>query len=61
MAVEEGRLKAVIGELKGIGITLTDIEKEVNMRNKWGKKQNASVDGYTTEELTSALSNWMRF
>jgi len=31
------------------------------MRNKWGKKQNASVDGYTTEELTSALSNWMRF
>ena len=61
VAIDEGRLKSIISELKGFGISLTDIEKEVNMRNKWGKMQNDALMPYTTEELASAVEKWMRF
>ncbi|MBE6760108.1 MAG: hypothetical protein E7554_08480 [Ruminococcaceae bacterium] len=61
MAIDDGRLKAVIGNLKGTGISLTDIEKEINLRNKWGKRQHPGMTDMTTEDLKSAMQNWMRF
>jgi len=61
MAIDDGRLKAVIGNLKGTGISLTDIEKEINLRNKWGKRQHPVMVEFTTEDLNSAIQNWMRF
>jgi len=61
MAIDDGRLKTVISALKGAGITLSDIEKEVNLRNKWGKRQHPVMVEFTTEDLNSAIQNWMRF
>lgn len=60
MAIDEARLKAIINDLKGKGVMLSDIEKEVNLRNKWGKKQNPAMIDFTTEEITSAAEKWMR-
>ena len=60
MAIDEARLKAIINDLKGKGVMLSDIEKEVNLRNKWGKKQNPAMMDFTTEEITSAAEKWMR-
>lgn len=61
MAIDDGRLRAVIGDLKRNGVTLSDIEKEVNLRNKWGKRQHRGMIDFTTEDLKSAIQNWMRF
>lgn len=61
MAIDDGRLKEVISGLKSAGITLSDIEKEVNLRNKWGKRQHPAMSGTTTEDLNAAIRNWMRF
>ena len=60
MAIDDNTLKAIIATLKGVGVTLTDIEKEVNLRNKWGKKSHPAMLDYTTEEITSAAEKWMR-
>ncbi len=61
MAIDEGRLRTVISSLKGTCISLSDIEKEVNLRNKWGKRQHPGMIDFTTEDLQSAIQNWMRF
>ena len=61
MAIDEGRLRAVIGDLKNKGVSLSDIEKEVNLRNKWGKRQHPGMIDFTTEDLKAAIQNWMRF
>jgi len=61
MAIDDGRLRSIISDLKGSGVSLSDIEKEVNLRNKWGKRQHPGMLGYTTEDLSAAIQNWMRF
>lgn len=61
MPVEDTRLRSIIENLKGLGVALSDIEKEVTLRNKWGKRQNSDMADLTTEELTEAVEKWLRF
>ncbi len=61
MAIDEGRLRTVISDLKSAGVSLSDIEKEVTLRNKWGKRQHPAMSAFTTEDLADAIMNWMRF
>ena len=61
MAIDDNRLKTIISDLKGMGVSLSDVEKEVNMRNKWGKMQNNSMRSYTTEDLSEAIKKWMQY
>ncbi len=61
MAIDNGRIRTVISGLKHAGISLTDIEKEVNLRNKWGKRQHPAMVDLTTEDLSAAIQNWMNF
>ncbi len=58
MAIDDSRLRAIISDLKGAGVSLSDLEKEINLRNKWGRMQNDNMRSYTTEELTAAAAKW---
>lgn len=60
MAIDESRLRMIIADLKSFGLALSDVEREVTLRNKWGKRQNADMTQYTTEELTEAAERWLR-
>ncbi len=56
MAIDNGRASAIAADLKSKGVTPADIEKEINLRNKWGRMQNDSMRAYTTEELAAAAA-----
>lgn len=56
MAIDTGRASAIAADPKNKGVTQADIEKEINLRNKWGRMQNDSMRAYTTEELAAAAS-----
>ena len=54
-------IRALLAALKGSGVTLSELEKEVQCRNKWGKMQNQKMTGYTTVQLSIALENWLKY
>lgn len=58
---DDARIRAVVTNLKNLGLHLNDLEKEITLRNKWGKRQNPSMVDFTTEELVASAQVWLRF
>lgn len=55
---EFNRIVDTIFALIRSSITVTDLEKEIACREKWGKRQRYELEEYTTEQLKVLIENW---
>jgi len=55
---EFNKIVDVIFSLRRSSVSLSDVEKELACRNKWGKRQNEFLEDFTTDELSVLIQNW---
>ncbi len=55
---EFNKIVETIFSLMRLSVSLSDVEKELACRNKWGKRQNINLEEFTTDELQILIDNW---